>query len=286
MTAIEKEGEELTAQVQELRSALEKIHSQQTEDSRSISKQQKTTERYLAKRQMLTSRKDECNRNIRDLGVLPEEAFEKYVNEKLERVGLFYMSPALSNLILFLSKIVKKLHVVNEGLKKFAHVNKKAFEQYTNFTKQRDQLLERREELDKSATSIEELVEVLDQRKDEAIERTFKQVASNFEEVFEKLVPAGRGRLIIQRRIDQVSIPSATMLIISLTLIIRQDEEADEEADETQKSSIDNYTGVSIKVRLLDSSLYADFRSFVRFLSTRKLMKVCGYNNCQEARNL
>ena len=86
-TATEKEGEELTAQVQELRSALEKIHGQQTEDSRSISKQQKTTERYLAKRQMLTSRKDECNRNIRDLGVLPEEAFEKYVNEKLERVS-------------------------------------------------------------------------------------------------------------------------------------------------------------------------------------------------------
>lgn len=66
-------------------------------------------------------------------------------------------------------------------------------------------MLDRREDLDKSAKSIEELVEVLDQRKDEAIERTFKQVAINFEEVFEKLVPAGRGRLIIQRRIDQVS---------------------------------------------------------------------------------
>ncbi len=99
---------------------------------------------------------------------------------------------------------MKKLHTVNEGLKKFAHVNKKAFEQYNNFTKQRDQLLQRREDLEKSAQSIEELVEVLDQRKDEAIERTFKQVASNFEEVFEKLVPVGRGRLIIQRRIDQV----------------------------------------------------------------------------------
>ena len=100
-TATEKEGEELTAQVQELRSALEKIHSQQTEDSRSISKQQKTTERYLAKRQMLTSRKDECNRNIRDLGVLPEEAFEKYVNEKLERVSsLFHMLSQRSNHIL------------------------------------------------------------------------------------------------------------------------------------------------------------------------------------------
>ena len=100
---------------------------------------------------------------------------------------------------------MKKLHSVNEGLKKFAHVNKKAFEQYNNFTTQRDQLIERRDELDKSAESINELVENLDQRKDEAIERTFKQVARNFEEVFEKLVPAGKGKLIIQRRIDQVS---------------------------------------------------------------------------------
>lgn len=46
---------------------------------------------------------------------------------------------------------------------------------------------------------------MLDQRKDEAIERTFKQVAKNFAEVFEKLVPAGRGQLIMQRRIDMVS---------------------------------------------------------------------------------
>ncbi|KAJ6623432.1 RecF/RecN/SMC [Mycena sp. CBHHK59/15] len=207
---MEQEIEDLQTEIQKLRASLEKVQNQQTEDSRTISRQQKTTERYLAKRQMLSGRKDECNRNIRDLGVLPEEAFDKYTNEKLDR-------------------LVKKLHAVNEGLKKFAHVNKKAFEQYSNFTKQRDQLLKRREDLDKSAESIEELVEVLDQRKDEAIERTFKQVASNFEEVFEKLVPAGRGRLIIQRRIDQ-------------------DEEPEEDAEETQQSTIDNYTGVSIKV--------------------------------------
>jgi structural maintenance of chromosome 3 (chondroitin sulfate proteoglycan 6) len=48
------------------------------------------------------------------------------------------------------------------------------------------------------------LITVLDQRKDEAIERTFKQVAKYFSEVFEKLVPAGRGQLIMQRRIDRV----------------------------------------------------------------------------------
>lgn len=101
-------------------------------------------------------------------------------------------------------QLVKQLRVVNEALKKFAHVNKKAFEQYNNFTKQRDQLLKRREDLEKSAGSIEELVQVLDQRKDEAIERTFKQVSKYFEEVFEHLVPAGRGRLVMQKSVDQV----------------------------------------------------------------------------------
>lgn len=79
--------------------------------------------------------------------------------------------------------------------------------QYTSFTKQRDELIARQDELDESSTSITELIEVLDARKDEAIERTFKQVAKNFEEVFEKLVPAGRGRLIMQRRqMEKVSL--------------------------------------------------------------------------------
>lgn len=101
-------------------------------------------------------------------------------------------------------QLVKQLRKVQDGLKKFAHVNKKAFEQYNNFTKQRDQLLKRREDLDKSAGSIQELVEVLDQRKDEAIERTFKQVSKFFSEVFERLVPAGRGRLVMQKSVDRV----------------------------------------------------------------------------------
>ncbi|TFK53843.1 structural maintenance of chromosome protein 3 [Heliocybe sulcata] len=208
---LDKETDELSSRLQKLRADLQKAQDQRQEDNRGISKQQKSTERYLAKRQMLMGRKEECSRNIRDLGVLPEEAFEKYTNEKLDR-------------------LVKKLHSVNQGLKKFAHVNKKAFEQYSNFTKQRDQLLQRREDLDKSAESIQDLVEVLDQRKDEAIERTFKQVASNFEDVFEKLVPAGRGKLIIQRRID------------------RDEDDAEDDAEDAQQSSVDNYTGVSIKV--------------------------------------
>jgi structural maintenance of chromosome 3 (chondroitin sulfate proteoglycan 6) len=84
---MEDEIEALTKDLADCRSSLEKIQSQQAEDGRSITRQQKNTERYLAKRQMLIGRKDECNRSIRDLGVLPEEAFEKYTNEKLDRVS-------------------------------------------------------------------------------------------------------------------------------------------------------------------------------------------------------
>lgn len=111
--------------------------------------------------------------------------------------------------------MIKKLHKVNESLKKFAHINKKAFDQYNNFTRQRDDLLKRREELDASAESIQELIQTLDQRKDEAIERTFKQVSKYFEEVFETLVPAGKGVLIIQKKIDGYVV--SAILIDSVT---------------------------------------------------------------------
>jgi len=124
---------------------------------------------------------------------------------------------------------MKRLKVVKENLKKYSHVNKKAFEQYNNFTRQREMLTKRRAELDSSQKSIEELIDFLDQRKDEAIERTFKQVSKEFATVFEKLVPAGKGRLVIQRKTD------------------RQARE-DEEDGPGEQSAVENYTGVGISV--------------------------------------
>lgn len=117
---------------------------------------------------------------------------------------------------------------MNEALKKYKHVNKKAFEQYNSFTTQQDQLMKRRKELDDSQGSIEELMEHLDRRKDEAIERTFKQVSKEFSTIFSKLVPAGHGRLVIQRRTDRRQEP--------------------EESDGEARGGVENYTGVGISV--------------------------------------
>ncbi|KAE8233794.1 hypothetical protein CF326_g1168 [Tilletia indica] len=212
---VDKELEELENKLRTFEAQREEIRSAQLEASRDVASQQKYAERYLKKRQGLLDQRDACNKKIRDLGVLPEEAFEKYTSTAMD-------------------KLLKMLHKVNEALKKFSHVNKKAVEQYNSFTRQRDQLQERKGELSASANSIQELIDVLDQRKDEAIERTFKQVSRNFAEVFEKLVPAGKGRLIMQKRIDAEE---------------NEDEQTDAEEDGQQnRSKIDSYTGVSIKV--------------------------------------
>jgi structural maintenance of chromosome 3 (chondroitin sulfate proteoglycan 6) len=181
--------------------------------ARSIEKHQRRMEKSMQKKAALTKQGAECAANIRALGVLPDEAFTKYQHTDSNTV-------------------VKRLHKTNEALKKYSHVNKKAFEQYNSFTKQRETLTSRRSELDASQKSIDDLISVLDQRKDEAIERTFKQVSREFHNVFEKLVPAGRGRLIIQRKTDRNA---------------RPEDDVDSD-DEEARQSVENYVGVGISV--------------------------------------
>ena len=208
---IEGSIDQASSQISELEQRHAETRRQQEEVAKAIEKQQKRMEKSIQKKSLLTKQAAEVSNRISDLGILPQEAFEKYEKHKSD-------------------SLVKRLHKVNEALKKYSHVNKKAFQQYDQFTTQRETLNKRREELDSSQASIEELIQVLDQRKDEAIERTFKQVSREFAYVFEKLVPAGKGRLVIQRKID------------------RQRGEGDEDSEDERRASVENYTGVGISV--------------------------------------
>ncbi|KAF5536314.1 structural maintenance-chromosome 3 (chondroitin sulfate proteoglycan 6) [Fusarium napiforme] len=206
---LETKTDNTQARLEELANEKAQLEQVQSEISARIERQQKKMDRSLRKKAVMSTQAAECAQTIRDLGVLPEEAFDKYEN----------MDP---------NQVSTKIKKVNEALKKYKHVNKKAFEQYNNFTTQQDQLMKRRKELDDSQESIEELVEHLDRRKDEAIERTFKQVSKEFTTIFGKLVPAGHGRLLIQRRAD------------------RRQEPVDESDGEVR--GVENYTGVGISV--------------------------------------
>ena len=212
--AIESKLQENEQEIERTESEVRKLNREnvakeaaQEELAKDMESFKKKMDRSISKKAELTALAAECAKNIRDLGVLPEEAFERFARTDSKTVA-------------------KRLEKVNEALKKYKHVNKKAFEQYNNFTNQRETLQKRRKELDSSQGSIEELVQVLDQRKDEAIERTFKQVSKEFAQIFERLVPAGRGRLIIQRRSDA-----------------RAEDESEDEHE-----TVENYTGVGISV--------------------------------------
>ncbi|KXL46283.1 hypothetical protein M433DRAFT_153739 [Acidomyces richmondensis BFW] len=211
------ENERATEEAQQILQATQAKRAnkaKQIEDlQRAILNHQKSIERGAQKRSALNSRLTEVATQIRNLGVLPDAAFSAQYANMASNVA------------------TNKLHKVQEALKKYGHVNKKAFEQFAQFERQREALEARRKELDSSDASIRELIDVLDQRKDEAIERTFRQVSREFANIFERLVPAGKGRLIIQRRSDHQA---------------RQVESDDEE--DPQHGGVENYIGVGISV--------------------------------------
>lgn len=151
--------------------------------------------------------------------------------------------------------LMKNLEDINKKLRKYSHVNKKAFDQFVNFSEQRSQLIQRRKEIDEGGVKVKELIESLDRKKDEAINRTFRGVSAHFKDVFKELVPNGAGELIMRTAMDE-GVGNVT------------DSEADEE-DETSEGAakkmktttadsnnpdVSLFRGVGIKVRFSRSS--------------------------------
>jgi structural maintenance of chromosome 3 (chondroitin sulfate proteoglycan 6) len=163
------------------RATLESLKKDEDVGQGKLQKEAKSMERLLGKRTLQLQRIEECTRNIRELGSLPQEAFNTYAGWSD-------------------TKLMKRLEDTNRKLKKYGHVNKKAVEQFTGFVAQRTDLLKRQKEVDEGRKSIEDLIAHLDTKKDMGISRTFKSIALNFTEVFAKLVDGGKGKLTIQTR--------------------------------------------------------------------------------------
>jgi structural maintenance of chromosome 3 (chondroitin sulfate proteoglycan 6) len=92
---------------------------------------QQISEKLLAKKSNLSKRMEDITKQVRDLGGIPDESTAKYAKKST-------------------TDLMKQLQKVNDNLKKYSHVNKKAFEQYTTFTNKRDTLRQRKAELDEA----------------------------------------------------------------------------------------------------------------------------------------
>ncbi|KAF2107706.1 RecF/RecN/SMC [Lophiotrema nucula] len=219
---VDRKIDEVNGKLAERTTSKDEMIAANIELSKTIEKHKSRMDRSMQDRQRAQVQLKECQQRIRELGTLPDEAWQKYANKPEQQLQV-------------------RLDKVNNSLKKYSKVNKKAFEQYENFTRQRKDLTGRLEDLVKSRDSISNLIAHLDHRKDEAIQRTFKQVSKAFSEVFGQLVPAGIGRLIIQRKSDR----EAAGL---------DDDDSDEEQEAPQRNrgnktdKVANYAGVGIQV--------------------------------------
>lgn len=194
----------LSNKLQQLRDDLQKANGQQEKTVLKLETVGKKAEKALTKKAILDSRREEVQEKIRELGVLPEEAFQlaKFENSSLD-------------------ELLAQLNAINNDLKKFSHINKKAIEQFNAFNIEKESLTTRKDELERSKDSIENLMVSLEHQKDSAIKKSFEEVSTSFREVFEKLVPSGRGELVMNLK---------------------------EGSDTSAVNSIDNCVGVSIQV--------------------------------------
>ncbi|GAB2233977.1 hypothetical protein Drorol1_Dr00003208 [Drosera rotundifolia] len=205
--------EAVTRQLSKFKDDKDKWMKEEGKHKNDIQRLEKDLEQHMSNKNMLLAKQEEYSKKIRELGTLSSDAFDMYRRKSTKELH-------------------KMLHRCNEQLQQFSHVNKKALDQYMSFTEQREQLQQRQAELDAGDEKIRELISVLDQRKDESIERTFKGVARNFREVFSELVQGGYGSLIMMKKKDGV----------------HGDDDQDEDEPREAEGRVEKYIGVKVKV--------------------------------------
>ncbi|KAL1208824.1 Structural maintenance of chromosomes protein 3 [Cardamine amara subsp. amara] len=207
--------DEKTKKVKKIKDEKAKLKTLEDDCDRTVQDVGKNLEELFSKRNSLLAKQEEYTKKIRGLGPLSSDAFDTYKRKNIK-------------------DLQKMLHRCSEQLQQFSHVNKKALDQYVNFTEQREELQKRQAELDAGDEKIKELITNLDQRKDESIERTFKGVAHHFRDVFSELVQGGYGDLIMMRLKDH-------------------DDDDDDDNDESHEANaeggrLEKYIGVKVKV--------------------------------------
>lgn len=161
---------------------LDKRKKEEKEAHERIDEDAKHLEKFASKQNLLEKKIAESLENINQLGAIPsDDLYTKYFKMPLKT-------------------LFKELEKTNNQLKKFSHVNKKALDQFINISDQKEKFYRRKEELDRDGNKIREMIQILEMRKLEAIQFTFKQVSKFFTEVFKKLVPVGRGSLIMRKK--------------------------------------------------------------------------------------
>lgn len=194
--------------VTEGRDAVETAKAAETAAVAKQASEARESERLLAKRSLVARRVEAAEAMKRQVGTPSDEVLES--------------EEATSLRALKLRPLWQRVESYSSELAALGHVNKKAHDQYTAFTDQREALRARRREVDEGEAAISQLVAHLDGRKQAALAELFDAMQRHFREVFSELVPGGKGEMIMLYGDDKPD-----------------EEDVTEEAEEAQSASND-----------------------------------------------
>ena len=184
MTEVAGQQQELLEQQKEIESDLEEWKAKEKELNDLITEDSKQMDKLANKKSLLLKKKEEAQRKMREIGSLPE-GHQQYQGLRTKELW-------------------NRVQKCNSELKKYSHVNKKALEQFVQFSELKEKLLRRKSEVNKSYSAIEDMIKVLEYRKYEAILNTFKQVSRFFTDVFQELVPSGTATLRMRHAVENL----------------------------------------------------------------------------------
>ncbi|GET86130.1 structural maintenance of chromosome 3 protein, putative [Leishmania tarentolae] len=168
LQTIDRDLEHESLEREKLQSQRDALTSKRLGAARSLQERKDLADRTQMQRSVLVQRREEALQKIRELGVRPQGV------AKFQAMSL--------------GKLMYHLKVANEKVKGLSHVNRKAVDQHAALQEAMKDLTSQQDTLARELDSIHELMEHLDAKKEEAIERTYKQVQYQFEEVFKQLV--------------------------------------------------------------------------------------------------
>ena len=165
--------------VEQLEGARARLSTEQARQAKETAE----LDKMLARREKLLNTVAEQEEAQTKLGALPKEAVDAELAASSQSSKALWAS-------------IEKLQA---ELSKLSHVNKKALDQYANFTDQRANLRGRRKEVDEAEGAIRQLIQHLDSKKVAETRELLANVSAHFCAVFAELIHGGAGELVMQR---------------------------------------------------------------------------------------
>jgi structural maintenance of chromosome 3 (chondroitin sulfate proteoglycan 6) len=202
LAKIQERGEKAAKELEKAKKALEDLESEEKRLSGIVAKEEAEVQKLLESAARLRMDYSKLVNKRDALGGVAPELIQRYKGKGRKELG-------------------KLLEKVLANIKKCRGVNQKADDQFATFTKEKEKLSIRRDELVATKDEVQDTLAMLDHQKTEQILYTYRQLYRNFAIVFKELVPAGQGEILLtgnfETESDEQQLEAATGLSTSVT---------------------------------------------------------------------